>query len=88
MDSEEKQEKVVSLISSLDKIQQLFTERELNLIANCDGYALNNPAGLPGHNLMIIIHKLDTLAYAMSLSLTDEQLHNVFEGLNELTIPV
>ena len=34
-----------------------FTERELKLISNCKVYARNDPAGLPGHNLMIIIDK-------------------------------
>lgn len=38
-----------------------FTERELKLIENCKQYALGSPAGLPGHNLMIIIHKLSVL---------------------------
>lgn len=35
-----------------------FTAREINLIDNCKAYAANDPAGLPGHNLMIIIAKL------------------------------
>jgi hypothetical protein len=36
----------------------LFTERENRLIKNCIAYAKNDPAGLPGHNLMIIVAKL------------------------------
>ena len=43
-----------------------FTERELRLIANARTYAENDPAGLPGHNLLLIIARLsealDTLA--------------------------
>lgn len=35
-----------------------FSERELRLIENCRNYADNDPAGLPGHNLMIIVAKL------------------------------
>lgn len=35
-----------------------FTEREQALIANCETYAKDNPAGLPGHNLMVIIAKM------------------------------
>lgn len=35
-----------------------FSERELDLINNCIVYANNAPAGLPGHNLIIIIEKL------------------------------
>jgi hypothetical protein len=33
-------------------------EREMRLIRNCLVYAENDPAGLPGHNLMIIIAKM------------------------------
>ncbi|MCP4394884.1 MAG: hypothetical protein GY804_11560 [Alphaproteobacteria bacterium] len=36
-----------------------LTEREREIINNCRMYAENNPAGLPGHNLMIIIYKLE-----------------------------
>ena len=36
----------------------LITERELRLIANCREYTNGDPAGLPGHNLMIIVAKL------------------------------
>lgn len=39
----------------------VFTEREQRLIANCQLYAANNPSGLPGHNLMIIIDKLSKM---------------------------
>ncbi len=37
---------------------ELFDERELRLIDNCTLYATNDPAGLPGHKLMLIINKL------------------------------
>ena len=40
---------------------EIFNERELRLIANCRAYAKNDPAGLPGHNLMIIIKKMARL---------------------------
>ncbi len=36
----------------------LITEREYNLIYNCRVYANNGPAGLPGHNTMILVAKL------------------------------
>jgi hypothetical protein len=39
----------------------LFDEREEKLIKNCVTYAENNPAGLPGHNLMLIIAKQDAI---------------------------
>jgi hypothetical protein len=35
-----------------------LTERELGLIANCQTYATDAPAGLPGHNIMLIVAKL------------------------------
>lgn len=43
------------------RVLNAFTERELRLIANCIFYAHSDPAGLPGHNLMLIIEKLCTL---------------------------
>lgn len=39
----------------------LFDERELRLILNCVNYANGDPAGLPGHNLMVIVAKLCAL---------------------------
>jgi hypothetical protein len=39
-----------------------YTERELRLIGNARQYAENGRAGLPGHNLLLIIARLaDTL---------------------------
>jgi hypothetical protein len=35
-----------------------FDERQRGLIANCRVYAQNEPAGLPGHNLAIIIARM------------------------------
>ncbi len=35
-----------------------ITEREYNLIHNCRVYANHGPAGLPGHNTMILVAKL------------------------------
>jgi hypothetical protein len=36
----------------------IFDERELRLIKNCINYTNNDPAGLPGHNLLVIVAKL------------------------------
>ncbi len=33
-------------------------ERERGLLANCETYAGGNPAGLPGHNLMLLVDKM------------------------------
>lgn len=38
-----------------------FYERERRLILNCRNYADGDPAGLPGHNLMLIVAKLADL---------------------------
>jgi hypothetical protein len=35
-----------------------FTERDLRIMENCKDYYDGDPAGLPGHNLMMIIGKL------------------------------
>ncbi len=40
-------------------IPPLFlTERESKLISNCTLYAANDPAGLPGHQLALLVDKL------------------------------
>jgi hypothetical protein len=38
-----------------------FDERQRRLIANCRAYAKNDPAGLPAHNLMVIIAQMASL---------------------------
>lgn len=38
-----------------------FTDRENDLIKNCLTYSRGTPAGLPGHNLMVIITKMADL---------------------------
>lgn len=35
-----------------------FDDRQWRLIANCRVYTASDPAGLPGHNLMIIIERM------------------------------
>ena len=52
----------------------VFTEREVRLILNSEVYVCNDPAGLPGHNLMIIIDKFDQLVGMMAGCLTQEEL--------------
>lgn len=41
-------------------IADFFTARELRLARNCVEYRDGDPAGLPGHNLMILVAKLAT----------------------------
>lgn len=44
-------------------LREMFDAREAALIQNCVDYARSeNPAGLPGHNLMVVIAKLVELA--------------------------
>lgn len=35
-----------------------FSDRDKRLISNCIAYAHGDPAGVPGHNLMLIIAKM------------------------------
>ena len=39
-------------------IADYFTKHELRLIANCAEYRDGDPAGLPGHNLMLLVAKM------------------------------
>lgn len=51
--------------ATIDKLRQIwrnqFDERQRRLIKNCSIYAENDPAGLPGHNLMLIIAKMASI---------------------------
>lgn len=38
-----------------------FDERQRRLIANCQVYASHDPAGLQGHNIMLIVDKMASL---------------------------
>lgn len=49
-----------------------FTEREIRLINNCKNHAADDPAGLPGHNLIIIIAKLSDLLIGKELEEASE----------------
>ena len=35
-----------------------FDDRQRGLIGNCRTYTANQPSGLPGHNLMVIIERM------------------------------
>lgn len=47
-----------------------FTTRELRIMLNCISYGENDPAGIPGHNLLMIVTKLLGLT-----SITKELIH-------------
>ena len=51
-------EKEIARDLYITHIALTFTEREAELIKNCNAYVLSDPAGLPGHNLIILVHKL------------------------------
>ncbi len=46
-----------------------FDERQQRLIKNCEDYEANDPAGVPGHNLMLIIAKMSLMLDKMELAL-------------------
>lgn len=50
-----------------------FDERQRRLIQNCRDYAEKDPAGVPGHNLMIIIGRMADL-------LDDKELAKPLKG--------
>ncbi|MCO5181535.1 MAG: hypothetical protein M9896_15950 [Candidatus Promineofilum sp.] len=43
------------------KWRELLDEREVRLINNCKTYKNDDPAGLPGHNIMLIVAKMADL---------------------------
>jgi len=55
----------------------VFTRRELDLINNCLNYVENDPTGLPGHNLMIIVAKLWGLADQATRSFNSSEHHDL-----------
>lgn len=54
-----------------------FSDRQLRLIHNCTTYASNDPAGMPGHNLGIIISKLVTVIKELENELGEIILSNM-----------
>jgi len=52
--------------STLGCWEDHFDLREFRLIQNCQEYAQGDPAGLPGHQLMLIVAKLIDLLSARS----------------------
>jgi hypothetical protein len=66
----------------------LFTSRQIRLVANCINQAQNDPAGMPAHNLIVLIDKLYMLlAFALNL-LRDEQKVGLVERYkNTMGVP-
>ncbi len=55
-----------------------FTDRERRLIDNCKTYTANDPAGLPGHNLMVIVAKLANLLIGKELEAATGRAYRPF----------
>lgn len=51
---------------TLQAFEELFSDRQMRLIANALNYADNDPAGLGGHQAHILISKLYTLVEILS----------------------
>lgn len=49
-----------------------FDERQQRLIANCVTYAKNDPAGLPAHNVMVIVAMMADLLDRYAAEATGE----------------
>ena len=45
----------------MDRFEETFSKRDMGLMLNCLAYIGSDPAGLPGHNLMLIIYQLVNL---------------------------
>lgn len=58
-----------------------FSERDRRLIYNCEVYAANDPAGLPGHNLMLIVAQLDEFIGELLPLLGDDEVEALLQRL-------
>lgn len=62
-----------------DPLDSIFDPREKRLIANCIAYVNNDPAGIPGHNILLIVAKLAKLL----ANATPEMIKHMVEGYDE-----
>lgn len=64
-----------------------FSDRELCLLDNCKQYSENDPAGLPGHNLMILVAKLQQVIKELKSQkvyvVVNGQVHSAWSGREE-----
>ena len=63
-----------------DLYDAVFTPREIRLILNCQAYEMNDPAGLPGHNLLLLVSKLEELVGMLAGRLSDDDLKEVIRA--------
>ena len=55
---EREQEAIRLLRDFVASVREEFSDRDLRLIANCITYSGDDPAGLPAHNIALIVAKL------------------------------
>lgn len=60
-----------------------FTGRQRQLVRSCRKYATDTPAGLPGHQLMMIINRMADLLDGADLHLLPEQQDNWLQERRE-----
>ena len=68
-------------------VADYFTERELRLVANCVEYMDGDPAGLPGHNLMILVAKMATYKGWMHHDRLDELIEMAGKADRPVRVP-
>ena len=66
MDIEEMKQRILKLEIEKRELgwRVAFDDRQRKLIANCCTYTAHEPAGLPGHNLMVIIERMAAMLNA------------------------
>lgn len=89
MKEAERREEALQLAGGYkDYLEENYTNRELRLMLNCLTYEESDPAGLPGHNLMILVAKVardsgwfkQVIEYALGMIDDDEYLDWCFDG--------
>jgi len=63
-----------------DLYDAVFTPREIRLILNCQTYEMDDPAGLPGHNLIVLVSKIEELVGMLTGRLNDDDLEEVIRA--------
>lgn len=58
---------------------EVFTARQIGLIANCINYSHNTPSGLPAHNILALVGHLYALLAPAIAHLSREQIKSVVD---------
>lgn len=67
------------------QLLEIFSDRQMRLIANCLNYADNDPAGQPGHHDNLLVANLYTLLALTLLPLSEKQQTDLVETFHSLT---